>query len=223
MYEEDISEEYLTSYGEHYFEISIKHFIEFQEFNEKLKNAWLLIDRVSQKYDVEGDDKDSKEIERLLNDAAGFRNERDASGHIAIIFSAMCLEAIINRYAISRSSKKYFENYLDKLDVKAKWVIFPKIFSDAEFNIESQAFEFLGKVIKLRNELVHYKSKIVKYTFTLSDTIRKKEDEFVKDVKNSIRAMIYVVEGLRRIDPNWGEYKWYSILKKQYSEILKQI
>lgn len=216
-------EEYLTSYGEHYFEISVKHFKEFWEFNEKLKSTWSKIDEISKRYETEGDDEDSKEIEKLLNIAAGFRNDRDASGHVSIIFSAMCLETIINHYAIARSSIKYFRNYLDKLDVKAKWVTIPKLFSNVEFNRDSQAFELLAKLITMRNELVHFKPKKIEYTFTLSDEVRQEEDEFVIKVQNSIKTMILVIDELKRIDDNWTEFKWYLHLQKEYSEILKNV
>lgn len=223
MYKIVMTEKYLTSYGEHYFGISINHFIEFMDYDDKLRGAWVEIELSSEKYERELDEKDSKEIERLLNDAAGFRNDRDAAGHIAIIFAAMCLEAIINHYAISRISKSYFENYLDKLEVKSKWIIIPNLTSNAEFNRDSQAFELLDKVITLRNNLVHYKSRIIEYTFELSDKTKKEEDKIVADVKVSIKAMIFVIEELKRIDPNWTEYKWYSLLQKENAEILKQI
>ena len=36
---------------------------------------------------------------------------------IVIIFCALSLEAFINDYAISRTSKSYLKNYLDKLDL----------------------------------------------------------------------------------------------------------
>ena len=210
-----MSEKYLTSYGEHYFDISNNHFLEFLDYDEKLKNTWLQIDELDKNNESDYDENNSKEIERLLNVAAGYRNDRDAAGHIAIIFSAMCLEAIINHYAISRSSKSYFENYLDKLEVKSKWIIFPKLFSDAEFNRDSQAFQLLDKVITLRNNLVHYKSHIIEYTFAMSNNIKDEENKFVVNVKDSIKAMICVIDELKRIDPNWNEYKWYSLRQKE--------
>lgn len=216
-----MTEKYLTSYGEHYCEISINHFMEFMDYNDKLKSAWVEIEKSSKKYESDFEENDSKEIERLLNVAAAYRNDRDASGHVAIIFAAMCLEAIINHYAISRTSKSYLENYLDKLEVKSKWVIIPKLISNADFNRDSQAFELIDKVITLRNNLVHYKSRIIEYTFKLSEKIKEEEDKIIAEVKDSIKAMIYAIEELKRIDPNWDEYKWYALLQKEYSEILK--
>ncbi|MCH7722881.1 MAG: hypothetical protein IIC76_06005, partial [Bacteroidetes bacterium] len=208
-------EKYLTSYGEHYFDISKNHFLEFWDYDGKLKNTWFKIDELDKNNENIYDENNSKEIKRLLNIAPGYRNDREAAGHITIIFSAMCLEAIINHYAISRSSKSYFENYLDKLEVRSKWIIFPKLFSNAEFNRDSQAFQLLDKVVTLRNNLVHYKSHIIEYTFAMSNNIKDEENKFVVNVKDSIKAMICVIDELKRIDPNWNEYKWYSLRQKE--------
>ncbi|MCH7974291.1 MAG: hypothetical protein IH949_10470 [Bacteroidetes bacterium] len=218
-----MSKKYLTSYGEHYFDISKNHFLEFWDYDEKLKNTWLEIDELDKNNENDYDENNSKEIERLIYVAAGYRNDRDAAGHIAIIFSAMCLEAIINHYAISRTSKSYFENYLDKLEVKSKWIIFPKLFSDAEFNRDSQAFQLLDKVITLRNNLVHYKSRNIEFTFAMSNNIKEEDNKFVINVKDSIKAMFYVIDELKRIDPKWEEYKWYSLLQKENPEIIEYI
>lgn len=218
-----MSKKYFTSYGEHYFNISKNHFLEFQDFNEKLKNTWLKIDELDKVNKSNYDENNSKEIEKLLNIAASYRNNRDESGHIAIIFAAMCLETIINHYAFSRISKSYFDNYLDKLELKSKWIISPKLFSNAEFNRDSKAFELLKKVIKLRNKLVHYKPRIIEYSFELSDKIKREEDEIIADVKDSIQAMIYVIKELNRIDSSWSEYKFYSFILDENPEILECI
>ncbi len=78
-------------------------------------------------------------------------------------------------------------------------------------------------MITLRNELVHFKPKKIEYAFTLSDEIREEEDKIITEVKNSINAMILVIEELKRIDTNWNESKWYLHLQKKYSEILKHV
>jgi len=178
---------------------------------------------ISKRYDDDGSEIDSLEIDRLLNVAACYRNDRDAAGHITIIFAAMCLEAIINHYAIALSSKKYLVNYLDKLDLKSKWIIIPKLLSNIDFNRDSQAFEVLDAVLTLRNDLVHYKSRVVKYTFEEKDNISIEEDKLVSGVKNSIKAMICVIEELHRIDPKWKEYKWYLQSQKDSPDLISFI
>ena len=216
-------EKNLTSYSEHYFEISKDNFLKYLKLAERYKSIWERIEHLSKKYEREGEEEDSKELDIIINRAAEIKNNQDAAGHITIIFSAMCLEAIINHYAIIRTSKSYFDNYLDKLDVKAKWIIFPKLLANAEFNTDSKAYELLKKVITLRNELVHYKSRVIKYSQYTSDGIEKSEQEFHFNVQNSIKAIFLVVEELKRIDPDWKEYNWYKLAQLENPDIIKYI
>lgn len=170
-----MEEKQFTSYSEHYFEICKNNFFSYIKLREDYKSIWERIEYLTNKYEEEGEEEYKKEIEHLLNEAADIKNQRDAAGHISIIFSAMCLEAIINHYAINRTSKTFFENYLDKLDVKTKWVIIPKLLSNVEFNRESQAFELLGKFVKLRNDLVHYKSRVIRFPANMTEQMEKDE------------------------------------------------
>lgn len=204
-----MEEKQFTSYSEHYFEICKNNFFSYIKLREDYKSIWERIEYLTNKYEEEGEEEYNKEIEHLLNEAADIKNQPDAAGHISIIFSAMCLEAIINHYAINRTSKTLFENYLDKLDVKAKWVIIPKLLSTVEFNRESQAFELLGKVVKLRNDLVHYKSRVIRFPANMAEQMEKDEKDFYSNVRNSIQAIFSVVEELKRIDLNWKEHIWY--------------
>src|SRR3989339_831051 len=47
-------------------------------------------------------------------------SEREENWYISIVFSALCTEAFINHYGIEKSSRSYFDNYLDKLSTYAK-------------------------------------------------------------------------------------------------------
>lgn len=78
---------------------------------------------------------------------------------ITVVFSAMTTESYINEYAIENFSRSFFDRYLDKLDVKSKWVVYPKLVTGKEIDRESQAFESLGKLMALRNRLVHDKTR----------------------------------------------------------------
>lgn len=215
-----MKEKHLTSYSEHYCEISKDNIIKFFELKDDYKKAWEKIECLEKKLDEDWRDEESKEFDLTINDTAGIKNDMDAAGHITIIFSAMCLEAIINNYAIKRTSNNYFNKYLDKLDLKAKWRIIPKLLVNAEFNSDSQAFELLTKVIKSRNELVHYKSREIKFDQNI-EQMEKNGQEFLSNVKDSFKAIFLVVEELNRIDPNWKDYKWYKFLLKENPDIIK--
>ena len=74
---------------------------------------------------------------------------------ITIVFSAMTVESYINQYGIERSSCNYFRNYLDKPDLKSKWVLFPRLFAGKQLDTGSGSLQLLGELIVLRNRLVH--------------------------------------------------------------------
>lgn len=77
---------------------------------------------------------------------------------IIVCFTALFLEAFINDYARRQSSQKYAKNYLDKIDFVSKWLIVPKLFTKTDKSISSQSIDFLRKLNKLRNDIVHYKT-----------------------------------------------------------------
>jgi len=77
----------------------------------------------------------------------------------SIVFSALTAEAFINSYAISKESRNYFDNYLDKMNTISKYVVIPKVFTGESIDTNSQGFELLKKLFKDRDKLVHFKSK----------------------------------------------------------------
>ncbi len=91
-------------------------------------------------------------------------SKNDAIGELALIvvvFSAFTLEAYINHYGIEHLSRNYFSNYLDKLDLLAKWIIVPRIVKSKKLDPGSKAMQELSWLISLRNRLAHFKSKTI--------------------------------------------------------------
>jgi hypothetical protein len=193
-----MSKEILTSYSEHYFNISKEHFLEFLKLDEKYKDTISKYDITKKRWESELDEKDSVEMEFLLETAAGFRNERSAAGHITIIFAALCLEAIINHYGMSRSSKAYFDDYLDNFNLKTKWLFFPKLLSNCEFERSSNEYGLFKKLIELRNNLVHYKPKAINFSFFLENLNGNIDEQFFTQVKDSVKAMVYMIKKLKK-------------------------
>jgi len=83
--------------------------------------------------------------------------ERDAI--VTIIFCALTLETFINSIAIANTSKSYFNSYLDKLNPISKFVVIPKLLTGREIDREGKAFELLKETFKMRDKLVHFKSR----------------------------------------------------------------
>jgi hypothetical protein len=122
----------------------------------------------------------------------------DAIGRLALIvimFSALSLEAYINYYGITRLSKGYFENHLDRLDVFSKWIIIPRVVTGKQLDAGSKALQDLAWLITTRNRFVHYKSRVVE----VEDT---KETDFLwySDAEKAITTVSDVLRDLQEID-----------------------
>ncbi len=97
---------------------------------------------------------------------------------ISIVFSALACEAFIFDYGVEYLGKNYMSKYLDRLDPVAKWVVVPMVATGFQLNRDSEAFNALIRLTRMRNELVHAKPVIVKNNDTgaIADIIIKKSD-----------------------------------------------
>jgi hypothetical protein len=75
----------------------------------------------------------------------------------AVTFSAMALESYINLYGAENFGATYFEKYLDKLELRSKWVIVPRLVTGKALDTASHAFSLFSDLVGLRNRLVHDK------------------------------------------------------------------
>ncbi len=123
-----------------------------------------------------------------------------------VIFAIALAEAYINEYAARRISRSYAENYLDKLDLRSKWVVIPRIISGEGLPTDGAAFRLLKSHISVRNELMHHKPmKEVDSSELLS--VRDKRDEKVIDAaRNSILLLCELAEAMKQIDPDEDSY-----------------
>lgn len=93
----------------------------------------------------------AKEIERQpLNNETEFGRKKEVA--TLIVFSALCLEAFINR--------QYFEGHIEeKGNAKQKWARLPKLLDggNADFNEGQEPFHTFGQLIDFRNaRLIHF-------------------------------------------------------------------
>jgi len=134
-------------------------------------------------------------------------SKNDAMGELAlvvVIFSALTLEAYINNYGISRLSRNYFSNYLDKLDLLAKWIVIPKVVTGKGLDPGSPAMQDLDWLVTLRNRLVHYKSKVVAV-----DQIPASDFLWYEDAARAVSAVRQAVPALKALDPK-AEMDWLT-------------
>jgi hypothetical protein len=134
---------------------------------------------------------------------------------IAVIFSALTLEAVINDYGITNFSRSYFDNYLDKLGVVSKWVLIPKLVTGSQIDTGGQAFESLKWLFSLRDKYVHYK------TIQVDSAAKhpKLIENFLLDEQhaaNAIDAVKKVVGALAKLD-NKVDSGWVLRIEKAFS------
>ncbi len=102
---------------------------------------------------------DNELVQKKFDDIIKFGSLAREEAITSVVFSSMTLEAFINEYGINKSGKNYFSNNLDKLSLESKFLIIPKLFGTTFLNPENHEFEQLKWLIKLRNDLVHFKKK----------------------------------------------------------------
>lgn len=124
----------------------------------------------------------------------------------SIIFSGLTVESFINYYGITRLSKNQFNTYLDKLDLLSKWIVIPKFVTGKSIDTGSQSIEFLNKLIRSRNKLVHYKSSqssikdFYDMISSLKNNIHQQRMPWIKDAEIGIQAIYKLLEDIVKID-----------------------
>jgi hypothetical protein len=177
-----------TNHGD-YFKVVIDTFCKIQEFKQEHDHF-----QRSLKGKKISDD-----------DAAVLGSKNEAIGELAlivIVFSAFTLEAYINHYAISRLSRSYFSNYLDKLDLLAKWIVIPKVVTGKTLDPGSRVMQDMSWLVSLRNRLAHFKSR----TISVED-LRESDFLWHEDAERAVGTVKRVVALLNRIDSK-ADMEW---------------
>ncbi|HSH52336.1 MAG TPA: hypothetical protein VK982_11495 [Bacteroidales bacterium] len=92
----------------------------------------------------------------------------------AIVFTFIFLEALIYDYCATFTSDNFVKKYIDKLDFISKWVLIPKFVSGSQFPTDSQSFEYLQRLKKERNDLMHFKNEYQIFVDNFFKEIRRK-------------------------------------------------
>jgi len=112
-----------------------------------------------------------------------------------IVFCTMTLESFINHYGSLKLTKPYFDDCLDKLDLKSKWSKIPKIVTGKQIHKGGEAFFLFSNLIELRNKLVHDKIKIKKETLP-----EEKDYLWETDAYDALKCVKLMIEELQNID-----------------------
>lgn len=164
-------DKFLVSNIEKYRRTSRRNYNKFHEVLKKIDELYNMPDRY-----LLGED--FNEMSHELYD------QRFTHQVTAIVFQAMAVEAFINEYIYLRLGKSYFES-VDKLSPLDKILIACKMITGKDFPKDRKAYLLLKTIIKLRNELVHFKAKEIDINDSIK-TISDKEFEAVMDAYDEL-------------------------------------
>lgn len=140
-----------------------------------------------------------------LEDPA-FRDEAERSGRARdklmssaiklIVLSCMCLEAAVYDYASWHLPARLVDRHLDRLNLYAKWLLVPRLVGQDSLAEDGAAMEALGKIIELRNMLVHSKSRRLpgspEELHALMAKVGQSMEEVLRGGHQAMRAIILI-------------------------------
>jgi len=146
-----------------------------------------------------------------------------------ILNSAFCLESFINDYGAAKLGSRYFESHLDKLDVKSKWLVIPRLATNKSIEKGGHGYETLKKTIGIRNKLVHSKSKNIDDGSIAESAGFKETVDQMKHVSKCFLGIKVIISELESIDPSYEPLSTYKKTKEDeikfetfYSTILSK-
>jgi len=125
-------------------------------------------------------------------------SQRNQAGIIAVTFSGMTVEAFLYDFAAEKLGDKFVQTYLDKLEPKAKFLVYPQLVCGKQPDKSRQPFAALSNLVTFRNELVHFKSKFfdAHNIFKASDFHDEISDRMKQGVPDAIDCVWLVVDEL---------------------------
>jgi hypothetical protein len=120
---------------------------------------------------------------------------------IALTFAGMTLEAFFYDYAADALGDQYVKDHLDKLDLPSKYLVYPKLVRGTGPKKGEHTFELVKNLTRLRNDLVHAKSKA--FPLTQLDAASDHYDEYharlEKGVDHAIECVLAVMRELDKL------------------------
>ena len=122
----------------------------------------------------------------------------------AIVFSALCVESIIN-FAVDSHCSKFYADGLDKLDVPMKWVAVLKFAYGHDLSPDNALIGKLKELAKARNQLAHAKPR----TF-LDKDLNPTEPPGIVEAMTAVATMEEALTYLHKIDPTLTEWEHFA-------------
>lgn len=99
-----------------------------------------------------------EELEQVSRRIESCYEERERAAVISITFAGMSLEAFFYDYAAEVLGDKFVQQHLDRLDLKSKFLVYPRLVCGQSPEKSHDAYSSLTSLVSLRNDLVHFKS-----------------------------------------------------------------
>jgi hypothetical protein len=130
--------------------------------------------------------------------------EREQCAVIAITFAGMALEAFFYDYAAESLGDRFVHEHLDKLDLKSTFLVYPRLIRGQSPDKSLAAYESLTALVRLRNDLVHFKSKGFKVdeVHKASDVHDELNERRRSGVDQAVQAVVLVLTELGALHGN---------------------
>jgi hypothetical protein len=122
---------------------------------------------------------------------------------IAVTFAGMTLEAFFYDYGSDALGDQYVKDHLDKLDLPSKYLVYPKLVCGTAPKKGEHTFELVRNLARLRNDLVHAKSKAFPLT-QLDAAAEHYDDYLIRLEKGADDAIECVLAVMRELDKLHG-------------------
>jgi hypothetical protein len=109
-----------------------------------------------------------------------------------IVFSAMATEAAIFDLGAIHLGDNYVRQYLDRLDLVAKWIVVPKLICGTSLDTNGPGIQKLRALVKARNALVHHKSLPFDDPIVTLKKLEKRSRQLAQDVHVAFECLVLV-------------------------------
>lgn len=178
----------------------------FARINSFFWGYFEMAQKAKNKFDHTYKNEEEPEIETNPDEYFELRTKRFELGVQTIVFSAMTLESLINDYSSIKLGQAFFEKHVDKLNTISKFVVVLQMRSKNIFPKNGQAYECLDYLFKIRNKLVHPKSKPMPFKNGEInwEMLEKMEESYLNDWRTTVdkcySAILLCAETLHEIN-----------------------
>jgi hypothetical protein len=174
----------------HFSDIARSHYVLFQEGKGK-------VDAIRLPMAFSEEEADLKIMQGHPHELA-----MDRHASIVMVFAAFAAEAAINSYGVRRLTASYFNDHLDKLDTKSKWVVIPRMVTGKPFPKDRNIYNLLKQTMDWRNTIVHPKSQMMNDFQKEAEARLKVRSDMIEFVPQAIKMLDELAVTAKELDPD---------------------